>query len=170
MKKVFVVLVVLFIGILFAGCASQSPAPVATPTPTPVPTSVVTAVPTVMPTPVVTSNMTANMTANVTANMTANVTANVTAVPKVQMITFTKSLTITPIGTIYVPVGTTVSWCNKDPYKPHGIKSLTNVAGFNFGSVVIPYGKPYNVTFTQKGAYDYTTLFQPQVTLKIIVS
>jgi hypothetical protein len=40
MKKLFVVLAILFIGILIAGCTSQPPAPVVTPTPTPVPTPV----------------------------------------------------------------------------------------------------------------------------------
>jgi uncharacterized surface protein with fasciclin (FAS1) repeats/plastocyanin len=42
MKKIFVVLAILFIGILLAGCTSQPPAPVVTPTPTPVPTPVPT--------------------------------------------------------------------------------------------------------------------------------
>ena len=51
MKKFFVVLAILFIGILLAGCTSQPAAPVATPTPTPVPTTVATtAVPTAVPT------------------------------------------------------------------------------------------------------------------------
>ena len=45
MKKIFVVLAILFIGILLAGCTSQPPAPVVTPTPTPVPTPVPTAPP-----------------------------------------------------------------------------------------------------------------------------
>ena len=45
MKKIFVVLAILFIGILLAGCTSQPPAPVVTPTPTPTP------VPTPVPTP-----------------------------------------------------------------------------------------------------------------------
>ncbi|MDD1700263.1 MAG: fasciclin domain-containing protein [Methanoregula sp.] len=39
MKKLFVVLAILFVGILLAGCTSQPPAPVVTPTPTPVPTT-----------------------------------------------------------------------------------------------------------------------------------
>ena len=45
MKKLFVVLAILFIGILIAGCTSQPPAPVVTPTPTPVPTPVPTTAP-----------------------------------------------------------------------------------------------------------------------------
>jgi uncharacterized surface protein with fasciclin (FAS1) repeats/plastocyanin len=39
MKKLFVVLAILFVGILLAGCTTQPPAPVVTPTPTPVPTT-----------------------------------------------------------------------------------------------------------------------------------
>jgi len=45
MKKIFVVLAILFIGILLAGCTSQPPAPVVTPTPTPAPTMVPTTAP-----------------------------------------------------------------------------------------------------------------------------
>ena len=39
MKKFFVILAILFIGILVAGCTSQPPAPVVTPTPTAAPTT-----------------------------------------------------------------------------------------------------------------------------------
>ena len=39
MKKLFVILAILFIGILIAGCTSTPPAPVVTPTPTAVPTT-----------------------------------------------------------------------------------------------------------------------------------
>ncbi len=39
MKKLFVILAILFIGILIAGCTSQPPAPVATKAPTAVPTT-----------------------------------------------------------------------------------------------------------------------------------
>lgn len=49
MKKLFVVLAILFIGILLAGCTSQPPAPVVTPTPTPAPTKIPTPVPTTAP-------------------------------------------------------------------------------------------------------------------------
>jgi uncharacterized surface protein with fasciclin (FAS1) repeats/plastocyanin len=45
MKKIFVVLAILFIGILLAGCTSQPPAPVVTPAPTPVPTPLPTTAP-----------------------------------------------------------------------------------------------------------------------------
>lgn len=163
MKKVFVVLVVLFIGILFAGCTSQQSAPAATPTPTPEPTLVATTVPTTVPTPVATPNVTANVTAVVTAVPTA------VATPNVETLTFTKDLTISPVGTIYVPAGTVVSWANADPYKPHGVKSLGTNSGYNFGTVNIPYKSMYNVTFSTPGAYDYVTVYQPYVSWKIIV-
>ena len=165
MKKVIVVLVVLFIGILFAGCTSQSQTPAATPTPTVVPTVVATPVPTVVP----------NVTSNTTANMTANVTANVTAVPTaVPMpapvkITFSQTLTISPTGTLYVPVNTTVSWYNADPYKPHGIQSVGIQAAKYFGTIEIPYGKTFNVTFSQPGTYQYATIFQPVASGTIVV-
>jgi plastocyanin len=167
MKKVFVVLVVLFIGILFAGCTSQQSAPAATPTPTP---TIATPVPTNVPTPIATP--TPNVTANATANVTANVTAVPTAVPapNVVTLTFTRYLTISPVGTIYVPVGTVVSWVNADPLKPHGIKSVGTNSGYDFGTVKIPYNSAYNVTFSTKGAYQYVTVFQPYVNWKIVVS
>ena len=168
MKKVIVVLVVLFIGILFAGCTSQSQTP-ATPATTPVPTAVPTTIPTAIPTPIATPNTTANATSNVTANVTANVTLVPTPV-NVVTLTFTPTLTISPVGTIYVPVGTMVSWFNNDPYKPHGVQSLGTNSGYNFGTVNIGYKKMYNVTFSQKGAYDYVTVFQPYATWKIVVS
>jgi plastocyanin len=165
MKKVIVVLVVLFIGILFAGCTSQPSTPVATPTPTVVPTTVATPVPTAIPTPVVTPNMTANVTANVTAVPT------VVPVQNVVKITFTQDLTVSPTGTLNVPVGTMVAWFNNDPFKPHGIQSAgSTLTSQNFGTVMIPYGTMYNVTFSQKGAYNYVTVFQPSSTWKIVVS
>ncbi len=166
MKKVIVVLVVMFIGILFAGCTSQQ-APAATPAPTAVPTVVATPVPTAIPTPVVTSNVTANTTANVTANVTV---VPVIPTPKPVVVTFTSSLTITPpIATLYVPVNTTVAWFNADPYKPHGIQSADSVTAKYFGTVVIPYHKFFNVTFSKAGTYQYATVFQPVASGKIIV-
>jgi uncharacterized surface protein with fasciclin (FAS1) repeats/plastocyanin len=45
MKKLSVILMILFVGILIAGCTTKPAAPVATPAPTPVPTPVPTTVP-----------------------------------------------------------------------------------------------------------------------------
>ncbi|MGA7798512.1 MAG: hypothetical protein WB986_07830 [Methanoregula sp.] len=169
MKKIIVVLVVLFIGILFAGCTSQSSPSAATPTPTEVPSTVATAVPTPVPTAIPTTVVTPNMTANVTANVTA-VPTPVPTPANVVMITFTQSLTVIPGATLNVPVGTTVVWFNNDRFQPHGIQSIGMQTGNYFGTVAIPYGKMFNITFSQKGTYPYTTLYQPLINGKIIVS
>ncbi|HUH79557.1 MAG TPA: hypothetical protein VLY83_06645 [Methanoregula sp.] len=158
MKKLLVVLAILFIGILLAGCTSQPATPAATPTPTEVPTVVATTVPTMVPTAVPTANVTANVTPNATA------TATPTPVPTVT-IAFTQDLTLSPGATVIVPVGTMVVWKNNDALKPHGISSTS------FGGMAsIPYGQSFSYTFTKVGSYDYTTTFQPQLTGKIVVT
>lgn len=160
MKKIFVVLVILFIGILLAGCTSQPPAPVATPEPTPVPTTVETTVP---PTEVPT---TAVEVVNTTA---ATPTPTPTPQPSVT-ITFTSSMSIEPGTTVYVPVGGKVVWKNDDAFKPHGIRSSGIATQAYFDEIVIPYGGTFEVTFDKVGSFDYTTTFQPQMTGKIIVT
>jgi plastocyanin len=169
MKKIFVVLAILFIGILLAGCTSQPAAPVATPVPTAVPTAVVTTVP---PTPVPTKEIIV-VVVNKTANVTATPTPTPTPVPTYK-ITFTQDLTVIPSSTAYVKVGTKVIWANTDPYKPHYIQANDVQTGKYFGSmntVEIPYGKTYEVIFDKVGAYDYTTgPFQPQEQGKIVVT
>ena len=157
MKKIFVVLAILFIGILLAGCTSQPPAPVATPVPTPVPTTVVTTVP---PTPVPT-------TAVVVVNTTAPPTSTPTPTPQPTVtITFNSQMTITPGTTVYVHVGDKVVWKNNDYATgfQHGIISSS------FGSMesILP-GKTFNVTFSKVGTFDYTTAGQPQLAGQIIV-
>jgi plastocyanin len=163
MKKIFVVLAILFIGILLAGCTSQPAAPVATPVPTAIPTTVAT----VPPTPVPTKEVVV-----VVVNKTANVTATPTPVPT-YLITFTKDLNIIPGSTTYVKVGTKVIWANMDDLKPHSVQAIDSNTAKYFGSteyVDIPYGKTLEVTFDKVGAYDYTTgPFQPQEIAKIIV-
>jgi len=162
MKKLIVVLAILFVGILLAGCASKPAAPIATPTPTPVPTTVPTPMPTtVPPTPTPTANITATPTATPTPTPTPQ---------NVVTITFTKGLRVIPGVTAYVPVGTKVVWLNNDPLRPHGIQAIYLPSGPNFGEIVIPYNQSYSYTFTTAGAYDYTTVFQPQLRGKIVVS
>ncbi|MDD5142110.1 plastocyanin/azurin family copper-binding protein [Methanoregula sp.] len=167
MKKLFVVLAILFIGILLAGCTSQPAAPAATPTPTPVPTEVLTAVPTAEPTKEVVVVVVNKTTPEVTA------TATPAPVPT-YTITFTQDLTIVPDATAYVKVGTKVIWQNTDPYKPHTIQANDVVLGQYFGSmnpINIPYGESYSVVFDKAGSYDYTTgPFQPQMEAKIVVT
>jgi plastocyanin len=155
MKKLLVVLAILFIGIILAGCTSQ-PAPVVTPTPTPapVPTTEVTTVP---PTPVPTTEV---------------ATPTPTPQPSVT-VTFTRYLTITPGTTVLVPAGGKVIFVNDDPYKPHGVVAINVGTGKYFGGmspVTIPYGKPLEVTFDTPGTYDFQTVFQPSVQGKIIVT
>ena len=169
MKKLLVVLAILFIGILLAGCTSQPATPAATPTPTAVPTAeVTTAVPTAAPTAVATPNVTANVTPNATPTPTP------TPAPRV-VITFTNDLTISPSATVYVKPGTIVVFKNDDaiPDHKHGVVANNIQTGKYFGgmgNMIIPYGQSLQVTFDTPGAYDYTTLFQPQVQGKIIVT
>ncbi len=165
MKKFFVVLAILFIGILLAGCTSQPAAPVATPTPTAVPTTIATAVPTPVPTTEVVV---------VVVNQTPNSTPTPTPTPKpVVVITFNNDLTITPGTTIYVPVGGIVRFVNNDPFKPHGIQAVDVQTGAYFGgmdTMTIPYGTPLDITFDKVGAYDFKTVFQQEMDGKIIVT
>ncbi|MFA5267121.1 MAG: hypothetical protein WC379_04050 [Methanoregula sp.] len=164
MKKFFVVLAILFIGILLAGC-TQPAAPVATPTPTAVPTTIaLTEVPTVVPTTEIVV---------VVVNATPNATPTVTPTPRPTItVTFHNDLTITPGTTIYIPVGGEVIWVNDDEFKPHGVQA-TNVQTAEYfggmGTVTIPYGTPLHVIFDKEGAYDYKTVFQQEMDGKIIV-
>ena len=165
MKKLLVVLAILFIGILLAGCTSQPAAPVTTPEPTDVPAAVETMVPTEV----------IKETVVVVVDKTANVTATLTPAPTVPTytITFTKDMTIIPGATAYVTVGTKVIWANMDDLKPHGVQAVDIQTGEYFGgmnTVEIPYGKTLEVTFDKVGAYDYTTTFQPQTIGKIVVT
>ncbi|MDD4138507.1 MAG: hypothetical protein PHT99_11565 [Methanoregula sp.] len=166
MKKLFVVLAILFVGILLAGCTSQQTAPAtATPTPTVAPTVVATAVPTPEPTKEVVV---------IVVNTTTNVTPTVTPTPvPTYTITFTQDLTIVPGTTAYVKAGTKVIWANTDPFKPHFLQANDVMTGAYFGTmstVDIPYGGNYSVVFDKVGAYDYTTgPLQPQTEGKIVV-
>ena len=157
MKKIFVVLAILFIGILLAGCTSQPAAPLATPAPTKAPTAVVTVAPTAVPTKEITVVVVK------TANVTATPTPTPTPVPT-YTITFTQSQGITNGPTATVKVGTKVIWANMDSIYPHG------VSGANFGMSTIPNGKTYEFTFDKIGSYSYMTTFQPEKSGTIIVT
>ena len=167
MKKFFVVLVILFIGILLAGCTSQPATPVATPTPTPVPTTV--APTTVAPTAVPTTEVVV-----VVVNQTPNATPTATPTPRPTFtITFNNDLTITPGTTLYVPLGSKVIWVNNDEFKPHGIQAVNVQTAEYFGgmnTVTVSYGTPYEVIFDKEGAYDYKTVFQQETDGKIVVT
>jgi plastocyanin len=165
MKKLLVVLSILFIGILLAGCTSQPAAPVATPTPTEVPTAVPTTVPTAVPT---------TETVIVVVNQTPNATPTATPTPQPsKTITFNADMTITPGTTVYIPVGGKVVFVNADPFKPHGIVATDVQTGKYFGgmsTVTIPYGTPLSITFDKVGAFDFKTVFQQEMEGKIIVT
>jgi plastocyanin len=165
MKKLSVVLAILFIGILLAGCTSQPAAPAVTTAPTAVPTVVSTAVPTVEPTK--------EVVVVVVNKTTETPTATPAAVPT-YTITFTQDLNILPDATAYVKAGTKVIWLNEDPYKPHYIVADDSWGMKYFGStdaITIPYGGSIEVVFDKAGSYDYTTgPFQPQVEAKIVVT
>ena len=156
MKKILVVLAILFIGILLAGCTSQPAKPVATPVPTAVPTTVVVTVP---PTPVPTKEIIV-VVVNKTANVTATPTPTPTPVPT-YTITFDRQLGMINGPYATVKVGTKVIWANKDDMYPHGVQANYVANGKNFGMFEIPYGKTYEVTFDKVGAYEYATTFQP---------
>ena len=164
MKKLSVVLAILFIGILLAGCTSQPAAPAATTVPTVAPV-VTTVVPTAEPTKEVVV---------VVVNKTPNATPTATPAPvPTYTITFTQDLTIIPDATAYVKAGTKVIWANTDPFKPHFIMANDIQTAKYFGStdaVTIPYGGSIEVVFDKVGSYDYTTgPFQPQSEGKIVV-
>jgi plastocyanin len=167
MKKLLVVLAILFTGILLAGCTSSQPAaPVATTIPTAVPTTIVTtAVPTVVPTQEVVV---------VIVNKTPNATPTPTPTPQPSVtITFNSDMTITPGTTVYIPAGGKVVWFNNDPFKPHGVQAINIQTGKYFGgmnTLEIPYGKTLEVTFPDAGAFDYTTVFQQVTAGKVIVT
>ena len=161
MKKLLVVLAVLFIGILLAGCTTQPAAPVATPTPTPVPT-------TVAPTTVVTTVAPTQVVVVVVKNVTPTVTATPVPLPD-YIITFTKDLTIVPnSGNAVVPVGTKVTWFDNDPFKDHGLQSTGNNNNY-FGTVSIPHDGNYSVVFDKAGSFGYMSTFQPNTQATIIV-
>jgi plastocyanin len=165
MKKLLVVLAILFMGILLAGCTSQPATPAATTVPTAVPTTIVA---TAVLTPVPTVNVTVAPTVNKTPNATP--TATPTPRPKTT-ITFTQDLTLYPGGTVIVPVGSIVAFKNNDPFKPHGFTANDVQYQSYFNSLGnIAYGQTIEVVFDKVGAYDFKTTFQPEVQGKIIVT
>jgi PKD repeat protein len=88
-------------------------------------------------------------------------------------ITFNQNLTITPGTTTFIPVGGKVIWKNEDSLKPHGLKAVDTSGSDYFGGqtgIVIPFGKPYEVTFETDGSFNYTTTWEPEVPGSVIVT
>ncbi|MGD1003861.1 MAG: hypothetical protein ABR887_00375 [Methanoregulaceae archaeon] len=138
MKKLLVVLMILFVGILLAGCASTPTAPV-TPTQamTPVSTTAIPAtVATVIPT-------------TVAKNVTPNATPTQTPTPQpVVTITLTNYNTVNPSGTISITQGTKVVWVNQN----QAILNQIVVQGL-FTSGSLKYKQQFPYTFTKAGSY-----------------
>jgi plastocyanin len=138
MKKLLVVLMILFVGILLAGCASTPTAPV-TPTQamTPVSTTQIPAtVATVMPT-------------TVAINATPTATPTPTPIPQpVVTITLTNYNTVNPTGPISVTQGTKVVWVNQNQAY---LNQIVVQGLFTSGS--LKYNQQFSYTFTKTGIY-----------------
>jgi len=65
---------------------------------------------------------------------------------------------------ITVPVGTTVTWINKDP-EPHTVVSKDG----KFRSAALDTDDSYSFTFTEPGTYDFFCTLHPQMTGKVTV-
>jgi plastocyanin len=161
MKKLTVILMILFVGILIAGCTSQPAAPAATPTPTAVPTEVPTVAPTEVPTVAPTE-------APTTAAPTATPTATPTKIPDVK-IKVAQTLTFEP-SALTVPVGTKVIfWTDAAGYK-----FKVAISGINYNAVsdIITPTSSWSTTFTKAGTYTLEEQIYPQFhddNVKIIV-
>jgi amicyanin len=66
--------------------------------------------------------------------------------------------------TLTVPVGTTVTWTNKDSVG-HTVTTRTSL----FDSGLLSKGQTFSYTFNQKGTYDYYCTVHPYMAGKIIV-
>lgn len=152
MKKLIVILMILFVGILFAGCTSQQAAP--TPTPTPTPTAVPTTVATPEPTTVATPNVTV-ATPNVTK---ATPTPTPTPIPD-QKILISKTLTFQP-QEIKIPAGTKVIFeTDAIGYK---FKVALAGPGFYGESQIIAPNQPWSYTFNKAGTFTVSEVITPQ--------
>jgi plastocyanin len=150
MKKLFVVLMILFVGILVCGCTSQTAAPGTTPTaaPTAAPAEVpTTAAPGTTPTAAPTAVPT-----------TVKPAATPTPIPD-QKIYITNTLTFSP-AVVKIPVGTKVIWwTDAIGYKfKVGVQGL----GVNFQTGIIQPGLPQSYTFTKAGTYSMSEMIYPQ--------
>ncbi len=67
-------------------------------------------------------------------------------------------------GTLTVPVGTTVTWANRDDI-PHTVVSTEGA----FKSKVLDTDEKYSFTFGKAGSYAYFCSIHPKMTGKIVV-
>lgn len=69
-------------------------------------------------------------------------------------------------ATLTVPVGTTVSWTNRDDI-PHTVVSSDDAKTFK--SKVLDTDENFSFTFTKPGSYPYFCSIHPKMTGKVIV-
>jgi plastocyanin len=67
-------------------------------------------------------------------------------------------------GTLTVPVGTTVTWANRDDI-PHTVVSTEGV----FKSKVLDTDEKYSFTFSKAGTFPYFCSIHPKMTGKVVV-
>ena len=67
-------------------------------------------------------------------------------------------------GTLTVPVGTTVTWTNRDDI-PHTVVSTEGL----FKSKVLDTDEKFSFTFSKAGTYPYFCSIHPKMTGKVIV-
>jgi len=67
-------------------------------------------------------------------------------------------------GTLTIPVGTTVTWTNRDDI-PHTVVSTEGV----FKSKVLDTDEKFSFTFSKAGTYPYFCSIHPKMTGKVIV-
>jgi plastocyanin len=67
--------------------------------------------------------------------------------------------------TVTVPVGTTVTWTNRDDI-PHTVVSTDKV----FKSKVLDTDEKFSYTFTKPGEYPYFCSIHPKMTGKVVVT
>jgi len=67
-------------------------------------------------------------------------------------------------GTLTVPVGTTVTWTNRDDI-PHTVVSTEGA----FKSKVLDTDEKFSFTFSKAGTYPYFCSIHPKMTAKVIV-
>jgi plastocyanin len=151
MKKLFVILMILFVGILVCGCTTQPAAP-AVPAATAVPTAAPAAVePTAAPTPVPTA-------AVVNVTKTATPAPTPTPIPD-QKVYVAKTLTFNP-NVVTVPVGTKVIWWTDAV----GYKFNVGIQGSGVNTMVgiITPTTTASFTFTKAGTYSMSEMIYPQ--------
>ena len=140
MKKLLVVLMILFVGILLCGCTSQPATP-------PTTTAALTVAPTPEPTTVVVVEKEKEVI------VVVNETAKPTATPTPQIVVTIKMTnynTVDPAGTVVVKKGTKVVWVNEMMARENKIQ----VEGM-FTSGTLYTGDTFGYTFDKAGTYDW---------------